>query len=64
MKNIIHQFYYEGLGSIFYKKPVRYIEKKVKNKNLAIFLTILIRILYTTIILFIIGYILYKKWPF
>ena len=32
MKEYIKQFYNEGLATIFYKKPIAYIDKKIKNK--------------------------------
>ena len=61
MNNLIYQFYNEGFGYIFYKKPKSYIDKHIKNKVLNKLLTILIIVIYTVLILALAGFILYKK---
>ncbi|MGM9878240.1 MAG: hypothetical protein ACI33S_06310 [Bacilli bacterium] len=60
MKNLIEQFYNEGFATTFYKKPVKYINKKIKNKTLVKILSILIKVLYTVIFTAIAIYYLIK----
>lgn len=64
MKNYIEQFYYEGLGNIFYLKPVKFLEKRIKNDFIKRTLTFLIKLLYTIMMLLVVIYIFYKKLPF
>ncbi len=61
MKEYIRQFYNEGLGKIFYTKPVNYLDKKIKNKGVVKFLAGLIKIIYTILVIAVAGYILYRK---
>ncbi len=63
MKEAIRQFYNEGFATLFYKKPVSYLDKKIKNKKVVKFISILIKIIYTILILALAVYILYKKLP-
>ena len=63
MKNLIHQFYNEGLGSLFCKKPIKYIKSKTNNKNIINIFSFIIKFIYTILILLIAGYIFYKKLP-
>ena len=64
MKELITQFYNEGLGNLFYKKPINYLNKKIKNKTLVKIISILIKFIYTILIIAFIFYYLYKKLPF
>ena len=34
MKSYINQIYNEGFATTFYLKPIRYLNKKIKNKKL------------------------------
>lgn len=61
MKEYIKQFYNEGLATIFYKKPLEFIDKKIKNKKIVKFISCIIKILYTVLAISFAGYILYKK---
>jgi hypothetical protein len=61
MKEYIKQFYNEGLATIFYKKPIAYIDKNIKNKNIVKFISLIIKIIYTILAICFAGYILYKK---
>ena len=61
MKEIIRQFYNEGLGSLLYKKPISFINKKIKNKTIVKILSILLGLFYTILILVIIYYYLKNK---
>lgn len=64
MKKYIDQFYSEGLATIFYIKPIKYLNKKVENKVVKRVLDIIIKILYTIIVIVFAGYVFYKKFPF
>lgn len=61
MKEYIKQFYNEGFATLFYKKPVEYLDKKIKNKKIVKFLSMCIKIIYTLLVLLFAGYVLYKK---
>ena len=61
MKEYIKQFYSEGLATTFYQKPLNYLKRKIKNKKLINFLSIIIKVIYTLIVLSLAGYILYQK---
>lgn len=61
MKEYIWQFYNQGFGSIFYVKPINYLKKKIKNKQLFKLITALIKIMYTLIFIFLGIFILYYK---
>ena len=61
MKEYIKQFYNEGLATIFYKKPIAYIDKKIKNKNMVKIISLIIKVIYTILVISFAGYILYKK---
>ncbi len=58
----IDQFYKEGLATTFYQGPTKFIKKKIKNKNIADFLCLLIKIFYTVfavlfaILMFIVNF--------
>lgn len=47
MNDYVRQFYYEGIGNIFFAKPKKIIDKKIKNKHLNKIITILLKIIYT-----------------
>jgi len=47
MNEYVRQFYYEGIGNIFFAKPKKLIDKKTKNKTLNKILTISLKIIYT-----------------
>jgi len=64
MKNYIYQFYNEGLATTFYLKPVKFINKIIKNKILANMLIILIKIIYTILVLIFAGYMFLDRFPF
>lgn len=49
MKEYIKQFYTEGFATTFYQKPIKFIDKKVKNKKMVKFLSIIIKIIYTLV---------------
>ena len=62
MNEYVRQFYYEGIGDIFFSKPKKIIDKKIKNKSLNKILTIILKVIYTLfaiscgLILFYIAY--------
>lgn len=47
MNEYIRQFYYEGIGNIFFAKPKNLINKKVKNKTISKILITILAITYT-----------------
>lgn len=49
MKEYIKQFYTEGFATTFYQKPIKFIDKKVKNKKMVKFLSIIIKVIYTLV---------------
>lgn len=49
MREYIKQFYTEGFATTFYQKPIKFIDKKVKNKKMVKFLSIIIKIIYTLV---------------
>ena len=63
MKEAKKQFYNEGFATLFYKKPISFIDKKIKNKIIVKILSIIIKIFYTLLVILLAGFILYKKLP-
>lgn len=61
MKEAKKQFYNEGFATLFYKKPIAFIDKRIKNKKIVKLLSILIKIIYTVLIISLAVYILIKK---
>lgn len=47
MNEYIKQFYYEGIGDIFFVKPKKFIDNNIKHKSINKILTILLKIIYT-----------------
>ncbi|MGN1358723.1 MAG: hypothetical protein ACI4WU_05090 [Bacilli bacterium] len=63
MKEYIRQFYNEGLATIFYLKPVNYLNKKIKHKNIKKILCLIIKICYTILVLIFAVLVFYNSWP-
>ena len=63
MKDYLNQFYNEGLGTTFYLKPVNYIKRKIKNPKNQKYIELIIKIIYTILVLLFAIYIFIKKWP-
>ena len=61
MKDYIWQFYNEGLATTFYLKPIKYLSKKIGNKKVLRFLSIIIKIIYTLLAIIFALIVLYKK---
>ena len=61
MKDYIKQFYSEGFATTFYLKPIKFLEKNIKNKKVVSILSFFIRIIYTILVLAFAGFILYYK---
>lgn len=59
MKEYIKQFYSEGLANTFYIKPINYLKKHIKNKNILKLLSTLLKIIYTAFCI-ILAIILFK----
>lgn len=47
MNEYIRQFYYEGIGDIFFAKPKNIIDEKIKNKKINKILSIILKVIYT-----------------
>jgi len=47
MNEYVRQFYYEGIGNIFFAKPKKIIDIKIKNKLFNTTLTIILKVIYT-----------------
>ena len=63
MKDYIEQFYNDGLATTFYLRPVKFIEKKIKNKKVVNFIKILIKIVYTALVLIFAWFVFLSKYP-
>ena len=61
MKSMIYQFYNEGFATTFCVKPIKYIQNKVKNKNIVEFLVASIYTIYTLlVIVLLLTYVYFK----
>lgn len=63
MKDYIDQFYNEGLATTFYLKPIKYLERKINNVKILKFIKILIKILYTVLVLVFAVFVFMYKYP-
>ena len=63
MRDYIDQFYNEGLATTFYLKPIKWIDKKIKNKNVVSIIKIFIKVMYTLLVLLFAIFMFYVKWP-
>ena len=63
MKEYLNQFYNEGLATTFYLKPLNYLNKKVRSSKKRKFLELLIKVLYTILVLLFAVYMFIYKWP-
>ena len=61
MKEYIKQIYTEGLATTFYQKPLNYIKKRIKSEKIVKILSIIIKIIYTLIVVLFAAFILYRK---
>ena len=61
MREYIKQIYTEGLATTFYLKPLNYLKRKIRNKKVFYIISMIIKIIYTLLILLLAGYILYRK---
>ena len=63
MREYIDQFYNEGFATTFYLKPLNYLKKKISNKKILKVLSIILKIIYTVLILIFAVYMFIKKYP-
>lgn len=63
MKEYLNQFYNEGLATTFYLKPINYLNEKVRSPKKRKFLELLIKVLYTILVLLFAIYMFIYKWP-
>ena len=57
----IRQIYDEGLGYLFCVKPINYLSKVIKNKGIVKVIGLLIKIIYTILLIGFIAIYVYKK---
>ena len=61
MKDYIYQFYNEGFATTFYLKPINYLKKNIHNDIFLRITSMIVKILYTIIVLiFAILMFIYK----
>ncbi len=63
MKDYIEQFYNEGFATSFYLKPINYLKKNIKNHKILKLLCVIIKIVYTIVVLIFAGIMFYRKFP-
>ena len=63
MKDYIFQFYNEGLATTFYLKPIKWVNRSIKNKKIVDIISIFIKIFYTILVVLFAIFIFKKKWP-
>lgn len=63
MREYIDQFYNEGLATTFYLKPIKLVNDKIKNKKISRLFSLVIKILYTVLVILFAGLMFYVKWP-
>jgi len=63
MKNLIWQFYNEGLATTFYLKPLKLINKYIRNNKILCVLKILLLIIYTSFVLILAWFIFWDRYP-
>lgn len=63
MKEYLNQFYNEGLATTFYQKPLNYIKRKIKNPKKIKIIELIIKVLYTVLVLLFAIYMFIYKWP-
>ena len=63
MKNYIEQFYNEGFATIFYLKPINFLNKKLRNRKLVNLFSKIIKLLYTIIMIIFALFVFKYKWP-
>ena len=66
MKNNIYikQFFYDGFGRYLFDYPTSYLNKKIKNKEMVNFLTIIIGLLYCGLMAILAKIIFDLNYPF
>lgn len=63
MRDYIDQFYNEGLATTFYLKPLKFIKKNFKNNKIVNVLLVLLKIIYTILVLIFAVYVFLEKYP-
>lgn len=63
MKDYINQFYTEGFATTFYVKPLKFLKRKISNKNVLKVLSVLLKIIYTISMLLLAVFIFLDKYP-
>ena len=63
MKDYVNQFYTEGLATTFYLKPIKYINRVIKNKSMRKVVGCVIKVLYTIFAFVLAWFIFLEKYP-
>lgn len=63
MKDYVYQFYNEGFATTFYLKPIEFVSKKLQNKKIVNIISIIIKMLYTLVMIIVALLSFYYKWP-
>ena len=63
MKDYVWQFYNEGLATTFYLKPLKFIEKYIKNKILFKIIKTLLIVFYTLFVIIVAWFIFWDRYP-
>jgi len=63
MREYIDQFYNEGFATTFYLKPINYLKNKLKNKILLQIISLIIKFLYTVLVIMFALYMFVRKFP-
>lgn len=63
MREYIDQFYNSGLATTFYLKPIKYLKKKIKREKMFNFICMIIKVIYTILVLIFACYMFYVKFP-
>lgn len=63
MREYISQFYNEGFATTFYLRPIKYFEKRIKNKKILDVVSILIKLLYTVFVIAFGIFMFFRKFP-
>lgn len=64
MRNFVYQFYNEGFATTFCLKPIKFIKRIVKNELFCNILIVLVKIIYTLLMVLVAWKIFWIKYPF
>ena len=62
MRSLIYQFYNEGFATTFLLKPMNYLSNNINSKKVVNAFSIILKFLYTTLVIFILVLVFYLKY--